>query len=144
MNDRPLYSDEAEQGVIGALLINPELCETIGAFLSGAYFHDTDLGCLYGLALQCHSKGIKPDIITLSEQSERLPSGESTMFMAGTIQSGVKSAANAMTYARIIADRHQARKLYETGQAIMDIATSQGKINEQIAQAQQLLMGLCL
>lgn len=143
MNERPLYSDEAEQGVIGALLINPELCETIGAFLSGAYFHDTDLGCLYGLALQCHSKGIKPDIITLSEQSERLPSGESTMFMAGAIQSGVKSSANAMTYARIITDRHQARKLFETGQAIMDIATSQGKINEQIAQAQQLLMGLC-
>lgn len=143
MNDRPLYSDEAEQGVIGAILINPELCETIGAFLSGAYFHDTDLGCLYGLALQCHSKGIKPDIITLSEQSERLPSGESTMYVAGTIQSGVKSSANAMTYARIIADRHQARKLFETGQAIIDIATSQGKINEQIAQAQQLLMGLC-
>lgn len=143
MNDRPLYSDEAEQGVIGALLINPELCETIGSFLSGAYFHDTDLGFLYGLALQCHSKGIKPDIITLSEQSERLPSGESTMFVAGTIQAGVKSAANAMAYARIVSDRHQARKLFSTGQAIMDMATSQGKINEQIAQAQQLLMGLC-
>lgn len=144
MNNRPLFSDESEQGVIGALLINPELCETIGAFLSGAYFHDVDLGCLYGLALQCHSKGLKPDIITLSEQSERLPSGESTMFVTGTIQAGIKSAANAMTYARIVFDRYQARRLFEAGQAIMDLATSQGKINEQVSQAQQLLMALCV
>lgn len=142
MNDRPLYSTEAEHGVIGALIIKPDLCETIGAFLSGAAFHDTDLGCLYGLALQCHSKGIKPDIITLSEQSERLPSGESTMFVAGTIQNGVKSSANAMTYARIVADRYQARKLFATGQAILDLATAQGKVNEQVAQAQQMLMDL--
>lgn len=144
MNDRPLYSDEAEQGVIGSILINPELCETIGAFLSVAHFNDADLGFLYGLALQCHSKGLKPDIITLSEQSERLPSGESTMYVAGTIQSGVKSTANAMTYAKIVSDRYQARRLYAAGQEIIELATSQGKINDQVAQAQQMLMGLCV
>lgn len=142
MNERPLSAPEAEQGVIGALMIKPELCESIGAFLSGAFFHDGDLGCLYGLALQCHSKGIKPDIITLSDRSERLPSGESTMYVAGTIQSGVLSAANAMTYARVVVERYHARKLFESGQAIMELATSRGRIGDQLAEAQQLLMGL--
>lgn len=142
MNERPLTAPEAEQGVIGALLLKPELCESIGAFLSGAYFHDGDLGCLYGLALQCHSKGIKPDIITLSDRSERLPSGESTMYVAGTIQSGVQSAANAMTYARVVVERYHARRLFEAGQAIMELATTRGRIGDQLAESQQLLMGL--
>lgn len=142
MNERPLTAPEAEQGVIGALMIKPELCESIGAFLSGAFFHDGDLGCLYGLVLQCHSKGIKPDIITLSDRSERLPSGESTMYVAGTIQNGVLSAANAMTYARVVVERHHARRLFEAGQAIMDLSTTRGRIGDQLAEAQQLLMGL--
>lgn len=142
MNERPLSAPEAEQGVIGALLLKPELCESIGAFLSGAYFHDGDLGCLYGLALQCHSKGIKPDIITLSDRSERLPSGESTMYVAGTIQGGVQSAANAMTYARVVVERYHARRLFEAGQAIMELATTRGRIGDQLAESQQLLMGL--
>lgn len=142
MNERPLTAPEAEQGVIGALMLKPDLCESIGAFLSGAYFHDGDLGCLYGLVLQCHSKGIKPDIITLSDRSERLPSGESTMYVAGTIQNGVLSAANAMTYARVVAERYHARRLFDAGQAIMDLATTRGRIGDQLAESQQLLMGL--
>lgn len=143
MNDRPLYSEEAEHGVIGALIINPLLCETIGAFLPGSSFHDADLGYLYSLALQCHSKGIAPDFVTLAEQSDRLPSGESTLYVASVIQQNVKSAANAMTYAQIVAERHKARQLYAAGQAIMDLACSPGKIANQISEAQQSLMGLC-
>lgn len=143
MNERPLYSVEAEQGVIGALIIKPELCETIGAFLSGASFSDLDLGCLYGLALQCHSKGISPDLFTLANQSQNLPSGESTTYLAGVIQKNTTSAANGVHYAKIVAERHQARQLYEAGRAIMEIATTQGVISNQIAEAQQLLMGLC-
>lgn len=142
MTDRPLYSEEAEQGVIGSLIIQPELCESIGAFLSGSSFNDQDLGALYVMCLQCHSKAIKPDFVTLSEQSERLPSGESTLYLAGLIQRNVTSSANAMTYARIVVERHHARQLYATGQAIMDMAVSRGAIKDQIAQAQQMLMGL--
>lgn len=143
MNERPLYSVEAEQGVIGALILKPELCETIGAFLSGSSFSDADLGCLYGLALQCHSRGVKPDLITLAEISDRLPSGESTTYLAGAIQKNTTSAANGVHYAKTVAERHQARQLYEAGRAIMEIATAKGVISNQIAEAQQLLMGLC-
>ncbi len=143
MNERPLYSIEAEHGVIGALMIQPDLCETIGAFLSGSHFYDQDLGALYAMALQCHSKGIAPDFIALSEQSERLPSGESTIYLAGVIQKEVVSAANGVSYARIVCERYRARQLHKAGLAILDLAQSQGKLTGQIAEAQQMLMGLC-
>lgn len=143
MNDRPLYSEEAEQGVIGALIINPVLCEQVGAILSAAHFSDLDLACLYGLVLQCHSKKIKPDLITLAEHSERLPSGESTMYVAGVIQHNTGSAANGMAYARIVIERHHARQLHAVGQAIIELAETRGRVSDQISQARQLLMDLC-
>lgn len=142
MNDRPLFSVEAEQGVVGALMINPQLCEGIGAFLPAGAFHDQDIGFLYSLTLQCHSKGVKPDLITLSELAERTPSGESTIYVAGVIQQSVHSAANGMTYAKIVMERSQARALFSVGQSIMELATSAGSVKNQIAQAQQSLMAL--
>lgn len=33
-HERPLVAMEAEQGVLGALMKKPELCEVVGAFLS--------------------------------------------------------------------------------------------------------------
>lgn len=139
---RELYSQEAEQGVIGSLMLKPELCEDVGAMLPGSCFADLDLACLYGLALQCHSKGIKPDCITLSELSPSLPSGEPTIYVAGVIQQNVKSAANALTYARIVAERHQARQLYAIGEQITELACTNGKVADQIAAARQMLMDL--
>ncbi len=140
MSERPLYVPEAEQGVIGALILKPELCETIGAMLPGSCFADLDLACIYGLTLKCHSKGIKPDLITIAELSEKLPSGEATMFVVGQIQSNITSAANAIEYARIVRERHQARALYEIGQKVSEIALSYGRLPDQIAAARQLLM----
>ena len=139
---RELYSQEAEQGVIGALMLKPDLCEDIGAMLPGSCFADIDLACLYGLALQCHSKGVKPDCITLSELSPNLPSGEPTIYIAGVIQQNVKSAANALTYARIVVERHQARQLHAIGEQITELACTHGKVADQIATARQMLMDL--
>lgn len=139
---RELYSQEAEQGVIGALMLKPELCEDVGAILPGSCFADLDLACLYGLALQCHSKGVKPDCITLSELAPSLPSGEATIYVAGMIQKNVSSAANALTYARIVAERHQARQLHAIGQQITELACTSGRITDQIASARQMLMDL--
>lgn len=141
--ERPLFSVEAEQGVIGALMKEPELCETIGGMLSGSHFHDIDLGCLYGLILQCHSKDIKPDMITIAEQSDTLPTGVSTMYLAGSIANSIQSAANGIAYARIVSERHHARLLHEAGREIMEIAGTSGKLPEQIARARQILMNLC-
>lgn len=140
--NRELYVPEAEQGVIGAMFITPELCEPIGALLPGSCFADLDLACLYSLCLQCHAKGIKPDCITLSELCPVLPSGEQTIYVAGVIQQNVTSAANALTYARIVVERHQARQLHAIGEQVSELACTGGKVADQIATARQMLMDL--
>ena len=128
--------------MIGGLIIKPELCEQIGAMLSGSQFGDADLGCLYTLCLQCFSKGIKPDLISLALQMEELPSGAKTMSLAAGIQGSVLSAANAITYAKVVVERSHARKLHSAAVEIQELALSKGDISDQIAQARRLLMDL--
>lgn len=142
MVERELYSQEAEHGVIGALMIKPELCEEIAAFLGPQDFAYEDNSTLYSMILACHSKQINPDPVTLMDLRQDLPSGEMTIIYAADIMRNVPSAANAITYARIVLERSTARKLQSLAMQISEIAQSQGKIADQVAQAQALIMSL--
>src|SRR5690606_30707149 len=122
MSSRPLISDEAETGVLGALMHQPELCETVGAFLAPTDFAREDHQALYSMILAAHSKKQRPDSITLSEIRSELPSGEMTIVYASDIMRNVPSAANGVHYGRIVVERARARKLYEAGQQIMELA----------------------
>lgn len=140
--DRPLFSIEAEHGTLGALMHEPELCETVGAFLAPADFANEDHAALYAMILGAHSKKMRPDSITLSEIRAELPSGELTIVYASEIMRNVPSASNGSHYARIVLERSRARKLHDVGKRLMQLATERGSVSEQIAQAQQLAMDL--
>jgi len=142
MVERELYSQEAEHGVLGALMIKPELCEEIGAFLGPQDFAYEDNSTLYSMILGCHSKRINPDPVTLMDIRQDLPSGEMTIVYAADIMRNVPSAANGANYARIVLERSTARKLQALAMQISEIAQSKGKIADQVAQAQALIMGL--
>lgn len=142
MIERELISIEAEHGVLGALMHKPDLCEEVGAFLSPADFSNEDHSTLYAMILGCHSKKNKPDSITLSDIRSELPSGELTIVYASEIMRNVPSAANGANYARIVVERSKARDLYKAGQRLMELAQQRGRIHEQIAEAQAVVMEL--
>ena len=139
---RELKSIEAEHGVLGALMIKPDLCEVIGSYLSASDFSNEDNQALYTLALGCHSKKIRPDAISLADIRPELPSGEMTMIYAAEIVRNISSAANGENYARIVIERARARRLFQVGLEIQELAMSRGVIAEQIADAQGLVFGL--
>lgn len=142
MSRRELYSPEAEYGVLGALMHKPDMCEEIGAFLSAQHFSHEDTSMLYNLILSSHAKGEKPDSITLSEICDTLPSGQLTIVSATELMRNVPSVANAISYARTVLERATARRLYEAGMAIMELAQSRGAIATQVAMAQESLFEL--
>lgn len=141
-HERPLYSIEAEHGVLGALMIKPELAEEIGSFLQPSHFSNDDNATLYTMILLERSKGRRPDAITLHDYRPELPSGEMTIAYAADIQRNVPSAANGVRYARVVLERFKARQLQEAAFSISTMANSTGSISEQVAAAQALLMAL--
>lgn len=139
---RPLVSMESEHAVLGALMHKPELCEVIGARLAVDDFSDEDNSALYAMILACHAKKTPADCVTLSGIRPELPSGEMTIVYAAELMRNVPSTANAERYAEIIIERSRARQLYKTGQALIAIAESAGRIPEQIADAQRMVLEL--
>lgn len=144
MSQREFLSDEAEHGVIGALLLKPDLCEDIGARLSSADFHHADHQELYSMILALHSKGVKPDVITLSDYKAMLPSGEPTVYVASTIQRNIVTWANARQYAKIVMDRALARRAYDAAMDIVRMVEEEGDIRTVLATAQQNLADLAV
>lgn len=142
--ERPLIAMEAEQGVLGALMHAPELCEIVGAFLAPADFSHEDHQALYTMILASHSKKMRPDSITLSEVRAELPSGEMTIVYASEIMRNVPSSANGAHYGRIVVERARARRLYDVGQKIMELSQQAGSLAEQVSTAQRLAMDLAV
>lgn len=142
MDNRDLISHEAEYGVLGALMLKPELCEQIGSMLSPIDFGSEDSGALYAMILGAHSRGISPDCITLSNIKAVLPSGELTLPYAADITRNVPSAANGKHYAKIVLERSKARKLHDLGLQLIEMASTHGNVSDQIASAQQMAMDL--
>lgn len=139
---RPLFSLEAEHGVLGAMLLRNDLIDTLSTGLSQLDFSDADNAAIYGEILRLHNLSKPVDVITIADDMHTLPSGEGTIAFAGEIAMNTASVANAATYARIIIERSQERKLLSAGVAVQDIARGEGDINNKIAAAQAEILAL--
>lgn len=142
MNERDLVSHDAEHGVLGALMREPELCAEVGAFLGQEHFFEPDNGALYSLILALNSDAIRPDPLSLAEKMEWLPSGVATMSYANDLWSNVLSSANAVPYGKVVLERYTARRLHAVGEQIMQLACTKGDITAQVAKAQAEVMAL--
>lgn len=139
---RNLFSLEAEAGVIGAMILDKSIIEEIGSFLDRTHFYNEDYAEIYAQCLRLSARGLKIDLVAVSDAIEVLPSGELTLAVVGDIQYNTSSAANGLHYAQIVRERFKARQLNQLGQKIIELSKRQGSIADQIASAQAMVMGL--
>lgn len=137
-----LHSLEAEHGVIGAMLIQPHLIDLISEGLVGGDFFWAQNEELFRLIITMRDEHQPIDVITLSERKPILIGDIGTMAYAGEIQKNTPSAANAKSYARIVKDRSMSRSLLSASTDIADLAHDQLPIEDKIAQAQSIILGL--
>ncbi|NWB08937.1 AAA family ATPase [Pseudomonas sp. D5002] len=140
MNEgRDLYSLEAEQGVIGALMLDKSLVDDIFGTVTTADFYFEDNAALFEEARACHEVGMPIDIVTVGLSRRLLPSGSTTLGYAGDIARCVPSVANWKTYARVIRERAVLRHLVAVSRAIEEGASANRPFPEIIASAQQAM-----
>jgi replicative DNA helicase len=116
----PPHSVEAEQAVLGALLIDGSAWDQVADMVTSADFYRPDhrlifeaLGALIGM-------GRPGDVVTVSEQLERHSKLEDAGGLAylGTLARDTPTAANVRAYAAIVHERALLRALIEAGRAI--------------------------
>lgn len=143
MNDyRELYSDEAEHALLGSLMLDGELFDSITASVTTADFHDPENAALFQVMLDLHATGAPVDPVTLHDFKPYLPSGGATIAYAGELARNTPSTANWKAYARTVAERAVLRRLVEAADAVRDSANENRPVAEIIASAQQAMADL--
>jgi replicative DNA helicase len=116
----PPHSIEAEQAVLGGLLIDPIAWDQVADMVTAEDFYRPDHRLIFGALGELVGAGKPGDVVTVSEQLERHGRLEEAGGLAylGTLVRDTPTAANARAYAAIVRERSLLRKLISAGREI--------------------------
>lgn len=121
----PPQAVQAEQSVLGAFLIPgaaERLWPQVADWLNAGDFYRHDHQRIFAAVRECCEKGRPCDYVTVGEWFE--DQGQSELVAGGAylveLASNTPSAANAVAYAEIVADKARLRKLIEVGTGIVN------------------------
>ena len=120
----PPHSIEAEQSVLGGLLLDNTAWDRIGDLIAEADFYRADHRLIYRHISKLIDNNRPADVITVAESLESTKELQSVGGMAylGALATNTPSAANIRRYAEIVRDRAVLRKLAEVATTIADSA----------------------
>ncbi|MBZ0248425.1 MAG: replicative DNA helicase [Burkholderiales bacterium] len=131
----PPHSVEAEQSVLGGLLLSNPSWDRIGDTLGESDFYRADHRVIWRTISRLIEDNKPADVLTVAEalkQNGELDAVGGLAYLQG-LASATPSAANIRRYAEIVRERAIMRKLAEVGTAIADSAfTPQGKEAKQL------------
>ncbi|KJK05326.1 replicative DNA helicase [Pseudomonas tussilaginis] len=139
---RDPYSVEAEHGLLGAMMLRPELIDTLSDDLSAESFYFVDNADVFRGIMAVLASGKAVDFLTVSEQIGTMSNGNKAMPYCAEIVRNTPSVANAKTYAAIVRERAIERSLFDLGSHALEIAHSEQDVQTKIATLQAAAMAL--
>jgi replicative DNA helicase len=122
----PPHSIEAEQSVIGGLLLENEALDKIADILSAVDFYQHDHKTIFEHIVKLIEKNRPADIVTVAESLESTAELSQIGGIAylGSLAQNTPTAANIRRYAEIVRERAIMRKLVTVGSGIAESAYS--------------------
>ncbi|HYP78883.1 MAG TPA: replicative DNA helicase [Steroidobacteraceae bacterium] len=116
----PPHSVEAEQAVIGGLLLDTQAWDQVGDSVGAEDFYRPDHRLIFEAIAELVSESKAIDVVTVSEQLDRRGKLQDAGGLAylGTLARDTPTAANARAYAQIVRERALLRSLVSAGTAI--------------------------
>ncbi|MAB96955.1 MAG: replicative DNA helicase [Pseudomonadaceae bacterium] len=139
---RDPYSLESEHGVLGALMLKPELIDVLTADLTAEDFHWPEHAEIFRSILDLNSTGKGVDFVTVGEYVGVMADGTNAMAYTAEIVKNTPSVANAATYAATVKERAIDRAMIVCSDRINEIAHSDQPTAEKIAAAQSEMMAI--
>jgi replicative DNA helicase len=111
---------EAEQAVIGGLLIDTQAWDQVGDLITAEDFYRPDHQLIFGALAELVAHGKPADVVTAAGQLERSGRLEDAggMGYLGTLARDTPTAANVRAYAEIVRERSLLRRLISAGRTI--------------------------
>lgn len=136
------WSQEAEQGVLGAMLIKPELIDILSADLKEADFFFAYNRSVFKAIMGLRAADRSVDVLTVADSIGLLDNGGPALPYVVDLHRNTPSAANAKEYVRIVQARSVDRDLVVAARMIEEIAASAGDAQDKISRAQAEIMGV--
>jgi replicative DNA helicase len=117
----PPQNLDAEKGVLGSLLLVPEMCDEVALIVRPADFYADENQKLFGHLMAMHEEGKRIDATLLIERLKQAGDFEAVGGAAylGEVAQSVPYAANATHYARIVRDKATLRSLIHASTEIL-------------------------
>ncbi len=140
----PPQSVEAEEAVLGALLVNPASITRVVETLSPESFYKPAHKILYGAIVDLFNKSEPVDIVTVSEYLRDIDKLEKAGGRAyiNDIAMNVVTTANVEHYAKIISEKGTLRDLIQAGNEIISIAYDEGNSDITLDTAEKMIFSI--
>lgn len=114
------HSLEAEQSVVGAMLMDKDAIMTAAEIVSREDFYQTAYGILFEAMVELFNEGKPVDLITLQERLKEkdVPPEIISLEFARDLLTAVPTSANVKYYAEIVMEKSMLRKLIKLNEEI--------------------------
>jgi len=141
----PPHNVEAEQSVLGSLLIDPEAILKVNPFLRPEDFYRETHGLTYKGIIELHERRQPADFVTLCDELERRGQLEQVggpSYLTSLINA-VPTSAHVQHYGRIVERTAMLRRLISAASEISNMAYERADDEDRILdQAEQLIFGV--
>lgn len=124
----PPHSQDAEESVLGAMLLDKDAVIAVAEFLEADDFYDDRLKDVYKACIELYEERVPIDVLTVSEKLKRnktLKLIGNSSFLAD-LANKVPTAAHVEHYGRIVKDTSTKRSLMSAASRLVDISMNDG------------------
>ena len=114
------HSVEAEQSVIGSMIMDRDAIMTASEVITSEDFYQSQYGVLFDAMLELYNEGKPVDLVTLQERlrEKDVPPEISSLEFAKDLLDAVPTSANVRHYATIVQEKSMLRKLIKVNEEI--------------------------
>lgn len=120
------HSIEAEQSVIGSMMIDKDAIMAASELITGEDFYNKQYGVVFETMVELHENGKPVDLITLQDKLKEkdVPAEVSSLEFIRDIITAVPTSANIRHYANIVAEKSVLRKMIRLNEEIENLCYS--------------------
>jgi replicative DNA helicase len=139
----PPHDDEAEQAVLGSIMLRAETVGDVGEVVQGRDFYRRAHGLIFDALVWLYGRGEPCDLIATKNELQRrgaLAEAGGPLALQGLVEQ-VPSPASAGHYAQIVAETATRRRLISAAADVMDLAYGAGETEDVVEKAEGLIYG---
>lgn len=137
------HNTDAEQSVLGALLINPDAIDDVIAKLQPSDFFDPVYRSIYSGICELYAANQPIDFVTVSNKlkTDSLVEKHGGSTFIATLSENVPTSSHIEKYAEIVTNQSTRRQLISMGKSVADVAGDESKSTTDLIESveQQLL-----